>query len=74
MLLRQIVQASCVKGEIVLDPYAGSGSTIIAALESGCKFYGIELDDVYYQRIVDRIAITIGTLEQQQAVNDSSTA
>jgi site-specific DNA-methyltransferase (adenine-specific) len=74
MLLRQIVQASCVKGEIVLDPYAGSGSTIIAALESGCKFYGIELDDSYYQKIVDRIALTIGTLEQQGAVDDSSSA
>jgi ParB/RepB/Spo0J family partition protein len=76
MLLRQIIQASCVKGEIVLDPYAGSGSTVIAALESGCKFYGIELDDVYYQRVVDRIALTIGTLEQQGApqVDDSSTA
>jgi DNA modification methylase len=74
MLLRQIVQASCVKGEIVLDPYAGSGSTIIAALESGCKFYGIELDDVYYQRVVDRIALTIGTLEQQASVDDSSSA
>lgn len=75
-LLRQIVRASCVKGEIVLDPYCGSGSTIIAALESGCKFYGIELDDAYYQRIVDRIALTIGTLEQQGAppVDDSGTA
>lgn len=78
MLLRQIIQASCVKGELVMDPYAGSGSTIIAALENGCKFYGMELDDVYYQRIVDRIALTIGTLEQQgppaEPVDDSSSA
>lgn len=75
-LLRQIIHASCVKGEIVLDPYAGSGSTIIAALEADCKFYGIELSDNYYQRVVDRIALTIGTLEQQGAppVDDSSSA
>ena len=80
MLLRQIIQASCVKGEVVMDPYAGSGSTLVAALEVGCKIYGIELDDVYYQRIVDRLALTIGTLEQgiappaEEPIDDSSTA
>ncbi|PWT72872.1 MAG: hypothetical protein C5B60_08950 [Chloroflexi bacterium] len=79
MLLRQIVQASCVTGEVVLDPYAGSGSTLVAAIEVGCKFYGIELDDVYYQKIVDRLALTIGTLEQggvpqPEAADGDSTA
>jgi DNA modification methylase len=72
MLLRQIIQASCVKGEVVLDPYAGSGSTLVAALESGCKFYGVEMEDVYYQRINDRLAMAIGTLEQGHT-NESTT-
>jgi DNA modification methylase len=65
MLLRQIIQASCVTGEVVLDPYAGSGSTLVATLEVGCKFYGIELDEGYYQRIIDRLALTIGTMESK---------
>jgi len=76
ILMRQIIQASCVPGEVVLDPYAGSGSTLVAAVESGCKFYGMELDDAYYQRVTDRLAITIGTIETKgrPAADDESTS
>jgi DNA modification methylase len=35
------------KGEIVLDPMAGTGSTLIAALRSGRNSYGIELNQRY---------------------------
>lgn len=62
-LLRHIVAASAVKGEVVLDPFAGSGSTLVAAVEQGCKFIGIEFEETFYTRIVDRMAGTIGELE-----------
>jgi DNA modification methylase len=42
------------RGEIVLDPFAGSGSTIIAAIKSGRIGYGIELDPKYCDVIVQR--------------------
>lgn len=44
-------------GEIVTDPFLGSGSTMIACEKSGRKCYGMELDpryaDVIIQRYVD---------------------
>jgi DNA modification methylase len=40
--------------DIVLDPFLGSGTTIIAAERTGRKCYGIELDPVYVDTIVRR--------------------
>lgn len=40
---------------IILDPYMGSGSTGIAALCEGFKFYGIEMDNEYMKIAKSRI-------------------
>lgn len=36
-------------GEVVCDPFAGSGTIGMAALEQGREFYGIEIDPTYHQ-------------------------
>ncbi|MBL8578352.1 MAG: site-specific DNA-methyltransferase [Mesorhizobium sp.] len=41
-------------GDIVLDPFAGSGSTLIACEEIGRTFIGIEIEGKYVQHIVRR--------------------
>ena len=43
------------QGGTVLDPYMGSGSTIIAALLTGRKAIGIEMDAGHYATALERI-------------------
>ena len=42
------------RGEIVLDPFLGSGSTLIAADKTGRVCLGLELDPLYVDVIVRR--------------------
>jgi site-specific DNA-methyltransferase (adenine-specific) len=46
-LMRWLVRLACPPGGVVLDPFAGSASTGIAALLEGCQFFGIERQDEY---------------------------
>lgn len=43
-LLERIIKASCPVGGNVLDVFAGSGSTLVAAKKLGMSFTGIEID------------------------------
>lgn len=45
-------------GGVVLDPFMGSGSTGIAAIECGYKFIGVEMDDHYFDVANERIERT----------------
>ncbi|AMY03623.1 DNA methylase [Mesorhizobium ciceri biovar biserrulae] len=42
--LRRLVKAFCPEGGLVLDPFCGSGSTLVAAQDCGRNWLGIELD------------------------------
>ena len=47
-LLRILIEQSSRPGDIVLDPFMGSASTVLAAFESQRKGMGIEMDEKYY--------------------------
>jgi len=42
-------------GDTVLDPFMGSGTTGVAAMNTGRRFIGIEMDDAYFDIACDRI-------------------
>lgn len=43
------------KGDVVLDPFLGSGTTALAAIETGRRFVGIEISSEYMQIAKQRI-------------------
>ena len=46
-LMRWLVRLVCPPGGTVLDPFAGSGTTGVAALEEGMRFIGVEQSEEY---------------------------
>ena len=58
-LLADLITAVTKPGDLILDPFAGSGSTLVAAKKTGRRFTGIELDDVHYAKAQRRIEETV---------------
>ncbi|NQS97004.1 MAG: site-specific DNA-methyltransferase [candidate division Zixibacteria bacterium] len=54
-LLLRIILSSTKPGDIVLDPFAGSGTTMVVAGQLGRSAYGIEIDPVNVEIIQRRI-------------------
>ena len=54
------------KGGIVLDPFAGSGSTLVAAKQNGFDFIGIELTPEYIPIIEARTGIKAEVFESKE--------
>jgi modification methylase len=52
----RLIQLYTFSGDIVLDPFMGSGSTAIAALQSGRAYLGYEIDPDYIQLAKTRLA------------------
>jgi DNA modification methylase len=54
-LISRLILASSDPGDLVLDPFMGSGSTAIAAKENQRHFIGFEIDKDYYKKSMERI-------------------
>jgi len=54
-MLRTFINNSTVYGDIVLDPFMGSGTTGIACLDTGRNFIGMEIDNQYFGIAKQRI-------------------
>lgn len=54
-LMADLIESSTVRGDLVVDPCAGSGSTGVAAVISGRRAFLVEVDRVYAELAVQRI-------------------
>jgi len=55
-LVKPCILAGCPTGGTVLDPFTGSGTVAVVAIENGCEFVGCELNPEYVKIAEDRIA------------------
>lgn len=51
-----MIKASCPENGIVLDPFAGTGTTAVACLLNNRRYITYELNPDYYELILSRIS------------------
>ena len=54
-LLHRIILATTNKGDLICDPFIGTGTTAVVAKKLGRKFFGIEKDKKYFTAANNRI-------------------
>jgi DNA modification methylase len=62
-LLGPLVRNSTLEGELVCDPFMGSGATAIAAIQNDRDYVGFELDEDNYRDVIER---RIGEAKRQR--------
>ena len=54
-LLQDLIAIHSNPGDLVLDPFAGSGSTLVAARNLGRRYLGFEVDETFYRAACSRL-------------------
>jgi DNA modification methylase len=62
-LFTQIIEDYTEPGDTILDPYMGSGTTAVAAIQTGRDYVGFELDEENYRSVIER---RIGEAKRQR--------
>ena len=62
-LMERIILLTTNPGDLIVDPFCGSGTTGIACLNTGRRFIGIEIDTEYFDMASDRL------LEHSMSIN-----
>jgi DNA modification methylase len=67
-LFEDLIKKHSNVGDLVLDTFLGSGTTAIAALNTGRTFIGCERDESYFEQLVERVKSQIDFLSDDFAV------
>ena len=54
-LLERLIEIFTDKGDVVIDPCAGSGTTLLAAEQKGRKAYGFEIKKNFYEEATNKV-------------------
>jgi len=57
--LSRLIEIFTDKGDVVIDPCAGSGTTLLAASQCGRKAYGFEIKKNFYKEAQEKVLKTI---------------
>lgn len=68
ILIERLMKASSNENDLVVDPFAGSGSTALAAVNLNRNFITIELDKDYYTKVVDRVKKSKNRIKVEQSM------
>ncbi|HHT69544.1 MAG TPA: site-specific DNA-methyltransferase [Firmicutes bacterium] len=52
----RLIQLYSYSDDIIVDPFCGSGTTCLAALQTGRRFIGVDIDERYVEVAIQRIA------------------
>ena len=67
-MMRHIISVSSRDGATVFDPFMGSGTTGVAAVQLGRKFIGIEREPKYFERACNRVREALESPSQLELV------
>jgi site-specific DNA-methyltransferase (adenine-specific) len=62
-LMRHLIEVTTKPGDLILDPFAGSGTTLVAAIQSGRQYIGVEISPEHYLTAQRRIFEAVWTLQ-----------
>ena len=69
-MLKRLIEIFTDRGDVVIDPVAGSGTTLRAAYELGRNSYGFEVDRKFYTAAKEQMLSNLGNEAQQNLFDE----
>lgn len=70
-VLERIVRVASNPGDVVIDPFSGSGTTCCVAAKLGRQYFGVDISGQYVKHSVDRIAETLAGRRKATEISEN---